>query len=261
MSTHFVMCRADMRMVAVGTRIAPRPPHRSRRALLTHRALIEGQTRSAFGVLGTHTAPIRGLAASVTCHNRRCVRDIRRCLPFLRSAAFPPPSPPPMSLGIVRGLIGTMQPSDSSCLPGGLRSVELPRQARNRPRGYGQHEASQVPYKGRLHVHGVSDCARLLIRKPLARGGCCLLFTRTRSAPRNSTRFAAQYPAHGLPCERFTLALAGSPCITRGRGGWLGLTPRKTCTSYPLPACPGALRLGSTFRRQRIFAARRRSLA
>ena len=23
-------------------------------------------------------------------------------------------------------------------------------------------EASQVPYKGRLHVHGVSDCARLL---------------------------------------------------------------------------------------------------
>src|ERR1700676_59981 len=25
-------------------------------------------------------------------------------------------------------------------------------------------------------------------------------------------------------------------CITRGRGGWLGLTPWKTCTSYPLPA-------------------------
>ena len=29
-------------------------------------------------------------------------------------------------------------------------------------------EVSQVPYKGRLHVHGVSDCARLLVRKPLA---------------------------------------------------------------------------------------------
>jgi hypothetical protein len=27
-------------------------------------------------------------------------------------------------------------------------------------------EASQVPRKERLHVHGVSDCARLLIRKP-----------------------------------------------------------------------------------------------
>jgi hypothetical protein len=48
---------------------------------------------------------------------------------------------------------------------------------------------------------------------------------RTGSAPRNSTRFAAQYPACGLPCERFKLSLAASPCITRGRGGWLGLTP------------------------------------
>jgi hypothetical protein len=162
-------------MGAVGTRIAPRPPHRSRRALLTHRALIEGRTRSAFGVLGTHTAPIRGLTASVTCHIRLCVRDMRCCLPFLRSAAFPPPSPPPILLGLVRGFIGTMQPSDSSCLPGGLRSMELPRQARNRHHDYGQHEASQVPYKGRSHVHGVSDCARLLIRKPVARRGCCLL--------------------------------------------------------------------------------------
>src|SRR5215475_4044063 len=59
---------------------------------------------------------------------------------------------------------------------------------------------------------------------------------RTGSAPRNSTRFAAQYPARGLPCERFKLSLAASPCITRGRGGWLGLTPWKTLTSYPLPA-------------------------
>ena len=42
---------------------------------------------------------------------------------------------------------------------------------------------------------------------------------------RNSTRFEAQYPARGLPCERFKLALAGSPCITRGRRGWLGPTP------------------------------------
>jgi hypothetical protein len=46
-------------------------------------------------------------------------------------------------------------------------------------------EVSQVPYKGRLHVHGVYDSARLLFRKPFARGGCCLLFNGTRSAPRN----------------------------------------------------------------------------
>jgi len=39
-------------------------------------------------------------------------------------------------------------------------------------------------------------------------------------------RFAAQYLARVLPCERFTPALADrTSCITRGRGGWLGLTP------------------------------------
>jgi hypothetical protein len=46
-------------------------------------------------------------------------------------------------------------------------------------------EVSQVPYKGLLHVHGVYDSARLLVAKPLRRGGCCLLFSGTRSAPRN----------------------------------------------------------------------------
>jgi formylglycine-generating enzyme required for sulfatase activity len=35
--------------VAVGTIIADRPPHRSRRAAFPHRALVEGRTQSAFG--------------------------------------------------------------------------------------------------------------------------------------------------------------------------------------------------------------------
>src|SRR5712692_7055227 len=58
---------------------------------------------------------------------------------------------------------------------------------------------------------------------------------RTRSAPRNLTRFAAQYLARGLPCERFTAALASrTSCITQGRGGWLdlprgGLSPPILC--------------------------------
>src|SRR5229473_2475846 len=58
---------------------------------------------------------------------------------------------------------------------------------------------------------------------------------RTRSAPRNKTRFAAQYSARGLPCERFTAVLADrTSCITRGRGGWLdlprgGLAPPILC--------------------------------
>src|ERR1700686_3087172 len=53
---------------------------------------------------------------------------------------------------------------------------------------------------------------------------------------RSSRRTAAQYLARGLPCERFTAALASrNSCITRGRGGWLdlprgGLAPPILCS-------------------------------
>jgi hypothetical protein len=49
--------------------------------------------------------------------------------------------------------------------------------------------------------------------------------------------------------------LAVSPRITRGRPGWLGLTPWKTCTSYPLASLLGALRNGSraTFELRPLF--------
>ena len=101
-------------------------------------------------------------------------------------------------------------------------------------------EASQVPYKGRLHVHGVSDCARLLIRKPFARGGCCLLVSELDRhlgirpvSQLNTQPVVSPVNASGWPRGQ-TL------CITRGRGGWLGLTPWKTCTSYPFASFPGA---------------------
>ncbi len=47
------------------------------------------------------------LWCSLTCRIRLCVRDMRSDVPFLRPTAFPPPSPPPMSLGFVRGFLGT----------------------------------------------------------------------------------------------------------------------------------------------------------
>src|ERR1700738_5331951 len=73
-------------------------------------------------------------------------------------------------------------------------------------------------------------------------GRCCLLFNGMRSAPRDLTRFAAQYLARGLPCERFTAALASrTSCITRGRGGWLDL-PRGGLSPPILCQLPGALR-------------------
>jgi hypothetical protein len=105
-------------------------------------------------------------------------------------------------------------------------------------------ETSQVPHKELLHVREVSDCARFFPCKPFAMRRCCLLFLRTRSAPRNLTRFAAQYLARGLPCERFTAALANrTSCITRGRGGWLDL-PRGGLAPPILCQLPGALRVG-----------------
>ena len=52
--------------------------------------------------------------------------------------------------------------------------------------------------------------------------------------------YAAQYLACALPCERFTPALAGIPCITRGRCGSLllhrdGLPPSTFCRSPGAP--------------------------
>src|SRR4029453_12830289 len=53
---------------------------------------------------------------------------------------------------------------------------------------------------------------------------------------------AAQYLARGLPCERFTAALASrASCITRGRGGWLDL-PRGGLPPPILCQLPGARR-------------------
>jgi len=89
---------------------------------------------------------------------RRCVRGMRCNLPSPRPAAVPPPSPPPMSLGIVRGFIGTMQPSDSSsaCVP----IVRLLPSWAGPECWPDTDEISQVPTKGRHHVHMGSSTAR-----------------------------------------------------------------------------------------------------
>src|SRR5580700_4071905 len=49
-----------------------------------------------------------------------------RCgLPSLRPAAFPPPSPTPISVGFVRCFNGTTQPSDPSSVPRQLRLLDF----------------------------------------------------------------------------------------------------------------------------------------
>ena len=71
---------------------------------------------------------------------------------------LPPPSPPPMPLGIVRGFIGTMQPSDfsSACVP----IVRLLPSWAGPACWPDTDEISQVPTKGRHHVHMGSPTAR-----------------------------------------------------------------------------------------------------
>src|SRR4029077_9131343 len=107
-------------------------------------------------------------------------------------------------------------------------------------------EASQVPYKGRLYVHGVSDCARLLHPQAICAGRMLPSRQRTRSAPRNSTRFAARYPARGLPCERFTAALASRNLVHHSGPGRLARPyPVEDLHLLSFASFPGALGSGS----------------
>ena len=53
--------------VAVGDRVTPAPPLRSRRAAFPHRAPAEGRTQPEFGAWAAHSPPVRRLAASGAC--------------------------------------------------------------------------------------------------------------------------------------------------------------------------------------------------
>ena len=68
------------------------------------------------------TAPLLAATRAPRMVHRR---QMRCCLPSLRPAAFPPPSPPPISVGFVRCFNGTTQPSDSSSVPRQLRLLDF----------------------------------------------------------------------------------------------------------------------------------------
>src|SRR5207248_8033239 len=69
---------------------------------------------------------------------------------------------------------------------------------------------------------------------------------RPRSAPRNSTRFAARYPARGLPCERFTAALASRNLVHHSGPGRLARPyPVEDLHLLSFASFPGALASGS----------------
>src|SRR5207244_2502279 len=94
--------------VAVGTPVTRRPPHRSRRAALPHRAPASGQTRR-------HTkVPAVRDRAPVTGRTRPCVRPLVCWTTFPLASSLPSTfSAGPWGRPLFEAFLGTMKLSDS----------------------------------------------------------------------------------------------------------------------------------------------------
>jgi hypothetical protein len=168
-------------MVAVGTRIAPRPPHRSRRALLTHRAPPSGRTSAAGGL--KPPALRRTAANRIDVVFRLSVRTTAACRLVPLGEALPSTTSAGSCLPLFGRFLGTTTSSDfsSACM---LGVRHLPSRA-----GPAQVRARMRP--PRFRAKNFSTCTRSTTARGsshasrYAMGRCCLLFLRTRSAPRN----------------------------------------------------------------------------
>src|SRR5262250_3226818 len=99
-------------MVAVGTLITERPPHRSRRALLTHRAPPSGRT-SAARSLKPH-AHQRTAANRIAVVSRLSVRTTAACRLFPSGEALPSTTSAGNCLPLFGRFLGTTASSDFS---------------------------------------------------------------------------------------------------------------------------------------------------
>src|SRR6516165_8405667 len=98
------------RVVAVGTGIAPRPPHRSRRALLTHRAPPSGLTSAPYGV---RPRAIRRTAANrIDVEARLSVRTTAACRLFPLGEALPSTTSAKSCLPLFGRFFGSTASSD-----------------------------------------------------------------------------------------------------------------------------------------------------
>ena len=104
--------------VTVGTAIADRPPHRSRRALLTHRAPPSGLTSAPYGV---RPRAIRRTAANrIDVEARLSVRTTAACRPFPLGEALPSTTSAKSCLPLFGRFLGSTASSDfsSTCMLG-----------------------------------------------------------------------------------------------------------------------------------------------
>ena len=115
-------------MVAVGTAIADRPPHRSRRALLTHRAPPSGRTSVANGL---SPFAVRRSAANRIDVAIRLRGTTAVCRLFPLGEALPSTTSAGSCLPLFDRFIGTMASSDfSSTYTLGVRLVAFPSRSR-----------------------------------------------------------------------------------------------------------------------------------
>src|ERR1700680_3218302 len=136
------------------------------------------------GAHGLKPHALRRTAANrIDVAARLSVRTTAACRLFPSGEALPSTTSAGSCLPLFGRFLGTTASSDfSSAYMLGVRLLPCPSRPGTSP---GTGETSQVPRKELLHVHKVSDCARFFSCEPFAMGRCCLLFTRTRSAPRN----------------------------------------------------------------------------
>ena len=220
-------------MVAVGTRIAPRPPHRSRRALLTHRAPPSGRTSAARSL--NRIALRRTAANRIDVVSRLSVRATAACRLFPLGEALPSTTSAGSCLPLFGRFLGTTASSDfsSACMLG-VRLFAFPSRPGTRLRA-----RVRPP---RFRAKNFSTCTR----SPTARGS-----SHASQSPWDDVAFSSSERDRHLgirPVSQLNTWPVVSPvnasrrpsrqtsCITRGRGGWLDLTPWGTSTSYSLPA-------------------------
>src|ERR1700726_4349349 len=99
-------------MVAVGTAVTSRPPHRSRRALLTHRAPPSGRTSAARGL--KPPAVRRTAANRIDVVTRLSVRTTAACRLFPSGEALPSTTSAGSYLPLFGRFVGTTTSSDFS---------------------------------------------------------------------------------------------------------------------------------------------------
>jgi hypothetical protein len=169
---------------------------------------------------------------------------MRRRSPFLRSTAFPPPSPPLASTSFVRGIVGYYAAVRLLTSSATASSPRLPVVAHIRQSGWGEMRPPRfrrVPFiRNGVSDHGRAVAPRVTVRNMLP----STLSTASASATLSLSRL-------NIPLRMIAVYASRPPSPTTTQhslqGGTLLPYPRRTFTGWNAPASPGALITNSVF--------------